>query len=102
MSTERWLIGRVYCPTCDLVRAVVWTEGVTEMRCPACDTLTTAACGDEEGTGGLRATAGGVPLVRLGRDEEKLPDLKIERLRQSLNGGHAQPAPVLSLAVQEL
>ncbi len=48
--TDRWLIGRVYCPTCDRVSQIVWDAEVTEIRCPACDTLTTAACGDEERT----------------------------------------------------
>jgi ribosomal protein S27E len=48
--TARWMIGRVYCPECDIVRPVVWDAEVTEIRCPACDTLTLRACGDEEGT----------------------------------------------------
>lgn len=39
--------GRVYCPACK-VTAQVMKHPEAEVRCPACDTLTIPACGDED------------------------------------------------------
>ncbi len=44
---EYLMLGRQYCPRCDIVRTVVRHPEVVEMLCPRCSELTQAARGPD-------------------------------------------------------
>lgn len=44
--SDRWVIGRAYCPVCRIVRAYVKHADVEELRCP-CGAVCEPASGDE-------------------------------------------------------
>ncbi len=42
------IIGRQYCPKCDVALAVVRHPEAVELRCPVCGTVTTEARGPDD------------------------------------------------------
>lgn len=47
MNVTPWILCRVFCPGCRVVRTVLHHKEVEAMRCPVCDSLVVSACGDE-------------------------------------------------------
>ena len=47
MTVTIAIIGRQYCPQCRIVRAFVAVDGVEELRCPVCETVTVPASGPD-------------------------------------------------------